>query len=56
MMVDMTGEPPSKQDIEDAIAAITKLAHPKFMTTIPPEVAVNVMNIRRCLQYLRDKL
>jgi len=49
MMEDMTGQSPSIRDIDDAIAAITKLAHPSYMTKIAPEIYVNIMNIRRCL-------
>ena len=53
---DMTSKPPSKQDVDEAIAAITKLAHPAWMLKIPPEVAVNTMNIRRCLIHLKTLL
>lgn len=51
---DMTGQPPSKQDIEDAIQAATKLMSPALLMKIPPEIAVNAGNIRRCLMHLKS--
>ena len=50
---DLTGRAPSARDIEDAIAAATKLLEPSLMMKVPPEIAVNAGNIRRCLLHLR---
>lgn len=55
-MIDITGQPPSKQDVDDAISAASKLANPKLLMTLPPEIGVNVMNIVRCLRYLKERL
>lgn len=55
-MIDMTGQPPSAQDIDDAIAAAVKLANPTLLMTLPPQIGVNVMNIVRCLRYLKERL
>lgn len=52
--IDMTGKPPSVEDIDEAIKAATKLMHPALMMKIPPEIAVNAGNIRRCLIHLRQ--
>lgn len=45
--------PPSARDINDAIAAATKLLDPSLMMKLPAEIAVNATNIRRCLLHLR---
>jgi hypothetical protein len=53
-MIDMTGQPPSNQDVEDAIKAVTSvMVNPKTMLSLPPELIVNLPNIRRCLMELR---
>lgn len=51
---DLTGQPPRPYEIDDAIAAATKLMDPMLMLTIPPMIAVNAGNIRRCLVYLKS--
>lgn len=51
---DLTGKPPSARDIEDAITAATQLMSPSLMMKLPPMVAVNATNIRRCLIHLKS--
>lgn len=51
---DLTGEPPSNRDIEEALQVITRLmVDIKMIATLPPQILVQVPNIRRCLLELR---
>jgi len=51
---DMTGRLIPLVDIDDAIGAITQLmGNVSLLMTLPPELAVNAGNIRRCLLELR---
>jgi hypothetical protein len=53
--VDNTGKPVSRRDIEDAIGAV-RTAMAKHFVTLPPELAVQLPNIHRCLgELLRTK-
>jgi hypothetical protein len=45
---DRTGKPITSAEFEDAIGVVTKFV-PQMMS-LPPELAVQMMNIRRCLQ------
>lgn len=49
---DLTGEPPSDTDIHDARSAVARLIV-KHIHEIPPELAVQLPNIHRCLTYLQ---
>lgn len=52
-MEDLTGTPPSRRDVEEAIAVIQKV----FVTqlhTLPIELAIQVPNIHRCLKRLAE--
>lgn len=51
---DATGQAPSLKDIEDALQAVHWLiTHmPQVMTALPPQVLVNIPNMRRCLMEL----
>ena len=48
---DITGELVSEQDIKEAITAV-KSVMTKDMLKLPPELAVNIPNIHRCLTEL----
>lgn len=51
---DITGKPIPLGDIDDAIDVITKLmGNVRLSMTLPPELAVNALNIRRCLLELQ---
>lgn len=52
-MEDLTGKPVSKQDIDEALIVVQKYLV-KGMTTFPPEFAVQLPNIMRCLRELRS--
>ena len=54
--IDMTGKPPTLRDIDDAIDAASKLMSPTLIMKLPPMIAVNAGNIRRCLLHLRGLL
>lgn len=51
-MQDMSGEPRSDKELQEAIDAITTVAV-KHALLLPPMLAVNLMNIRQCLQELQ---
>lgn len=48
---DKTGAAVSDQDIDDALDAVT--ASLVKIATLPPQLAVNLPNIRRCLQQFK---
>jgi hypothetical protein len=50
---DKTGQPPSLRDVDDAISAIRHLLKVDIIMKVPPELAVNGGNIRRCLMHLK---
>jgi hypothetical protein len=52
MTDDLTGKPVTASDVDEAIAVVTKMAK-THLTQLPPELAVQLMNIRRCLLELR---
>lgn len=51
--VDKSGQPPSDQDIDEAIQAV-RASFVKHIAKIPPELAVQLPNISRCLAYLKE--
>ncbi len=52
---DKTGQRVSLPDIDDAIGAMkAMIVRIDLLTKIPPQVAVNLPNILRCLQELRQ--
>ena len=52
--VDMTGEPRSDEDLQEAIDVITTIAV-KHALSLPPMLVVNLMNIRSCLHELQAR-
>lgn len=50
---DKSGSPPSLADVKEAQAVMRK-ALVVWIGKLPPEMAVNVANIYRCLQYLEE--
>jgi hypothetical protein len=50
---DKTGTPPSQRDIDEAIQVVKKMIITSVMK-LPPELAINLPNILRCLQRLRE--
>lgn len=48
-MIDMTGKPVSKRDIEEAILVVKKSMVTE-LAKLPPGLAVQLPNILRCLQ------
>ena len=53
-VIDMTGRPPSADDVNEALAVVTKFMAPPKILDLPPELAVQLMNIRRCLVRLNQ--
>ena len=52
--IDQTGQPPSVEDINRAIVAVSSaLVHD--IVKLPPQLAVELPNTLRCLRELRDK-
>jgi len=49
-MSDLTGQPPSARDVDDAIEAVMKILHPSMFTKLPSEIVVNAPNILRILR------
>lgn len=49
---DLTGEPPSDTDIHAARSVVAR-SIVKYIHEIPPELAVQLPNIHRCLTYLQ---
>jgi len=52
VMTDMSNQPRSDEDLQEAIDAIEIVAV-KHALLLPPMLAVNLMNIRQCLQELQ---
>lgn len=50
---DITGQAPSERDVDDAIQAIRNQVVGMGMLKLPPELAVNLPNILRCLQHYK---
>ena len=50
---DLTGEPETRNVVDDAIAVVTKHLRPTLMFKLPPDLAVQLPAIRRCLLELR---
>jgi hypothetical protein len=50
-MVDLTGTPVTKTDIEEALTIVRKYMVIGIMK-LPPELAVQLPNIKRCLEEL----
>lgn len=51
--VDISGQPPSDRDIHEAEQAV-RTAIVKYIGKVPPELAIQLTNIMRCLQYLKE--
>jgi hypothetical protein len=49
---DKSGQPPSRQDIDEAIL-VCKKAVIVFRANLPPELVVNLPNIIRCLEHAK---
>jgi hypothetical protein len=52
-MEDRTGKPVRKEEVDEALAVVRKFIV-SGLTTFPPEFAVQLPNIMRCLQELRS--
>lgn len=50
---DKAGQSPTTNDVVDALWAVRNAMHPGLMMKLPPELAVNLPNIRRCLLELQ---
>ena len=51
--IDMTGTPPSERDVDEATKVVKKMIITQMMN-LPPELAINLPNILRCLQRLKE--
>ena len=52
-MIDLSGTPPSANDIDQAIAEVGG-AMVRYLSKVPPELAVQLTNILRCLKRLKE--
>jgi hypothetical protein len=50
---DKSGQPPSARDVDEAIATVGRFIV-RAIGTLPPELAIQLPNIHRCLRYLRE--
>lgn len=53
MMQDLTGTPPSEEDVAQATAVLKKSLVLYFIK-LPPELAVEIPNVLRCLEHYRE--
>jgi hypothetical protein len=54
-MIDKTGEPPTIEDVQEAIVTIQEAMTRNFLA-LPPKLAVELGNILRCLQELQRRM
>ena len=47
--IDNTGKPVPLKDFEEALGVVTKFMAIQELMKLPPELAVQMVNIRRCL-------
>ncbi len=53
--IDQTGQPPSVEDIDRAIAAVSN-ALVRDIVKLPPQLAVELPNTLRCLKELKRRV